>query len=116
MTITRADFPITILKQRDFTMNVYIRDANNEAISITGWTGSVQVRENNSPESALILTMTVTVADAALGKLTISGAKADTKVCQSSGYWDLALTNADGKTDSYLQGDVTFSTVPTVVS
>ena len=113
MAIERTTLDITVYKQRDFKMHVYIRDANNDPKNVTGWTGKAQIRENNSPESKLLVDLAVSVADAAAGKILVYAPKAETKVCEDSGYWDLALVNDEGYGDSYLVGDVTFKVVPT---
>ncbi len=115
MNTDRVTWDITIYKGRDFEMPVYFRDVNNDPIDITGWVGLAQVRETNLPDSPLILDLTVAITNAALGKATVSGAIEDTSVCQDTGSWDLVMTNASGKSDSYLVGDVTFTTVPTEV-
>ena len=114
MAIDRVTWDITLYKGRDFQMPVYFRDINNDPIDLTGWTGQAQIRETAKPDSPLIMDLTVTVADAALGKVLVTGDKADTKVCQGVGRWDLVMINATGKSDSYLVGDATFITVPTV--
>jgi hypothetical protein len=114
MAIDRGSWDITLYKNRDFVMPVYFRDINNDPIDLTGWTGVAQIRETAKPDSPLIMNLTVTVADATAGKVVITGDKADTKVCQDTGRWDLVMTNADGKSDSYLIGNATFITVPTV--
>jgi len=113
--VSCTEFPITVRKQRDFLMYVFMRDVNNDPISLTDWAGIAQIREAAPPDSKLILTFAVSAADVALGKIAIYGSKDITQVCQDTGYWDLVLTNPDGVSDSYLTGEVTFSTLPTVV-
>ena len=114
--IQRKQFDISVIKARDFTMLVYIRDKDNNPIDVTNWSGAAQVHETNDPDSKLILAFTVSVADGAAGKMQVSAAKADTNVCDEQGYWDLVLTNDKAITDTYLVGNVTFETVPTTLT
>jgi hypothetical protein len=115
MADVRTVCDLTIIKNRDYNRNLYLRDSDNVAIDITGWTGQAQIRVTDSPESDLIATITVTIADAALGKINLYIALADMTTCQATGYWDLVLTNAEGVRDSYVIGDVTFASLPTIV-
>jgi len=112
MTVQRTTYDLDIIKDRDFSRNIYLRDANNDAVDLTGWTGIAQIREAMSPESVLIANIVVTIANAALGKINLYIAQANTKVCQATGVWDLALTNAADLTDTYVYGNITFSLVP----
>jgi len=116
MTTECTQFDITVRKQRDFVMHVYLRDVNNDAIPLTGWSGIAEVRETSSPDSKLIFAFTVSAADIAAGKITVFGSKVITQICQDTGYWDLVLTNPDGMSDTYIMGNVTFVTMPTVLA
>lgn len=113
-TLDRTKFDITILKNRDFVMNAYLRDADNEPIDVTDWTGQAQVRETKYPDSKLIFPFVVNVYGLT-GKIEIFASKVATTICQDKGYWDLVLTNTAGRSDSYAMGDVILEVAPTVI-
>lgn len=117
MTIQRTSHDISVIKNRDFITYIYLRDANNDPINITTWTGVAQIRQSDKPDSPLLATIIVSVVDGLLGKLKLFMALADTTdICDATGHWDLVLTNSDAITDTYLYGDVTFEVAPTVIA
>ena len=114
MSNTPVDYPLTIIKGRTFSFDVYVHDSEGDPIDITDWTGKAQIRKTSSPDADLLTSFVITLEDVATAKFTCLIATADTKVASDSGYWDLVLTNADGHSYSYLAGEVTFSVLPTV--
>ena len=112
-TNTRKQYDLVIYKGRDFKMNVYFKDANGDAVDLTGWSGKAQVRESMLVSSTLIFEMTVNVADATAGKVTVSVSDTLTQVTQERGNWDLMMTDDTGYDDSYIIGIVTLVDVPT---
>ena len=115
MDIDRTSLDLTIIKNRDFVMNVYLRNADNAPIDVTTWSGVGEIRETSSPESKLILTFTVSVINGPTGKIEVFVSKVNTAVCQDAGYWDLVLTNANNRSDSYAMGNVIFILAPTKI-
>lgn len=111
-----VSYDLVIKRNRDFVMNAYFKDSAGDAVDLTDWTGFAQIREELAASSTLILTMEVTIADAAAGKVTIFASDAITGVTQDKGYWDLLMVDPSGIDDSYIIGHVTFIDVPTVKS
>lgn len=114
MSTERVSYDLTIYKNRDFKMNVYFKDASADPVDLTGWSGKAQAREDMSPDSELLFDFTVTVANAAAGKVTVEVADSLTGIVADSGSWDLLMTDPSGYDDSYIIGLITFVNVPTV--
>ena len=114
MSTERVSYNLVIYKNRDFKMNVYFKDADGDAVDLTGWSGKAQAKETMEPDSALIFEFDVTIADAAAGKVTVEVADAKTGVDNDDGAWDLLMTDPAGYDDSYIIGEISFVSVPTL--
>ena len=113
MAIAQVCFPLTIPRNRDYLLTVYLRDFLNKPMSLVGWSGVAQVRQAPTPEAALMLDFDVNIIEPAAGKVTIAALMVDPGLCDIKGYWDLTLTNAEGQTNSYIVGTVKFINAPT---
>lgn len=114
MSTAVQQYDQVIYKGRDFKLIAWFKDAAGDAVDLTGWSGKAQAREEMDPDSELIFEYTVVVADAAAGKVTVEVADSLTQVSQSTGAWDLMMTDPSGYDESYIIGEITFVMVPTV--
>ena len=113
MSTTVRRYDQVIYKGRDFKMIAWFKDADGDAVDLTGWSGKAQAREEMDPDSALIFEYVVTVADAAAGKVTVEVSDSLSEVSQITGAWDLMMTDPSGYDESYIIGEITFVMVPT---
>jgi hypothetical protein len=97
-----ARLDLIIYRGDDFLKSLQFTDDEDEPINITGWTFLSQIRKTANDDE-LLAALTVTVTDAATGKLDLTLAASITKSLVT-GVWDLEAV-ADGDTRTYLAGD-----------
>lgn len=93
-----------------FTRSLQFTDSDGVAIDITGWTFLAQIRE--APNADLVLaTFTVTVTDAADGRIDITLSASDVAGLENSRFlsWDLQVT-ASSAVRTYVRGSVKVDT------
>ena len=90
---TRGTLDLETYQGDDFSYTLTFVDSNDAAINFGAATWAAEVREKNSPVSALKTTMTVDTAAQATGIIVLSIAKAVTETLNKNLYWDLSRTD-----------------------
>lgn len=90
---TRGTLDLDAYQGDDFSYTLTFIDSNDVAINLGAATWSAQVREKNSPVSALKTAMAVDTASQASGIIVLSIAAAVTTTLNKNLYWDLQRTD-----------------------
>jgi hypothetical protein len=83
---------------------VTVKDSFGAPVDLTGSTSKAQLKENYGSSSAIDFTCTPT---GVTGQVNISLSSADTSALTANSYiWDFQITDSNGRTRTYLAGDV----------
>ena len=94
--------PITIIKGRDFEMEFIF-----EGLNLSGYTVSSQLRTSESQQATLLADFTVVVTPGTNSTVQISLDDTTTgALIQSSGWYDLLITDPSDKDETYVRGPV----------
>ena len=99
---------IIIQQGADWSKDFQLFDSVQDPVNLTGSTVEAEIWTEK--KTAKLADFTVTVTDAALGKFTLSLSDVTTADIQTSGYYDIKITNANGLSDYWVRGQATLET------
>lgn len=100
-----------IYKGVDFSEDVVL-----DGVNLVGSTVKCQVRDKQQQTGALIVEMVVTIPDPVGGRVNLFIEKANTKtLTKKTGFYSLAVTNAQNLDSVYLMGSITITDTATVI-
>ena len=104
MSINPGIYNIKLYKRSDWSQSFVLKDSNNAAINLTGYTIASEFW--NKERTKMHVAVTTAISDAANGEITLSLTDAQTSLLPDISYYDLKLTS--GSTSNlWLYGTVT---------
>jgi hypothetical protein len=95
MSTTPATYDLTVLQYATFKMTLALSDASGSAIDVSGWTFEAEVKEKPGVVGEGVATMTVEVASATDGQLSINLPATETaKLIKPKYFYDIIAKNA----------------------
>tara|TARA_B100001778_G_C17994085_1_gene364880 strand:+ start:121 stop:462 length:342 start_codon:yes stop_codon:yes gene_type:complete len=105
MAITPGTYNMTVQRRADHNVQLVFKDNSNAAISLIGYTVAAQVWDN--PRSNKYADFTVTYTDRVAGTVDIALTDTQTGTFTPDVLkYDVALTNASGLKEYYLEGTI----------
>ena len=107
MAINPGTWNPTLQRRSDWDVQLIFKDSSDAAINLTGYTVASQIwNENRSKKFA---DLAVAYTNRSTGTINVSLTEAQTTVLPDSAYYDVKLTDGNGKSEYYLQGKMTVS-------
>ena len=105
MAITPGTYNMTVQRRADHNVQLVFKDNSNAAISLIGYTVAAQVWDN--PRSNKYADFTVTYTNRTTGTVDIALTDTQTETFTPDVLkYDVALTNASGLKEYYLEGTI----------
>jgi hypothetical protein len=100
-----ANYDLIIYRGDYFPISVTIRDSNNVALNLTGYTAEALIKPDYASATTYAFTATITAATGKVDLLLPSTVSAT--LVPGSYIWDFQLTDPSGNVRTYIAGDVT---------
>ena len=105
MAIAPGAYDMTIQRRSDHTVNVTLKDSNNAAVNLTGYTLASQIWDSSRTTKAADATVTVTNASGGLFNWTVTDAQTTGFTADEYKY-DVLLTNPSGLKEYWIEGTI----------
>tara|TARA_R100001082_G_scaffold101701_1_gene71366 strand:+ start:267 stop:608 length:342 start_codon:yes stop_codon:yes gene_type:complete len=108
MAIAPGTYDMTIQRRSDHSVNFELKDSNNSAVNLTGYTLTSQVWDESRTTKAADATITVT--NAAGGLFTWKATDTQTTTLTAAEYkYDILLTDGSGNKEYWVEGTIYMS-------
>ena len=108
MAVTPGTYNMTIQRRSDHAIQLVLKDSNNSAINLTGFTVEAQVWEET--RTTKYADWTITYTNRSTGTIDMSLTDTQTATFSPSLLkYDVLLTNPSGLKEYYLEGDIFMS-------
>ncbi len=108
MAITPGTYDMTIQRRSDHTVNVTLKDSNNAAVNLTGYTLASQVWDTGRSTKAADVTCTITNASGGTFDWKLTDTQTTTLTAEEYKY-DVRLTNPAGLHEYWIEGTIYIS-------
>ena len=105
MAITPGTYNMTIQRRSDHSINVTLKDSNNNAINLTGFTIEAQVWEESRTTKYADFTIAYTNRASGIFDMSLTDTQTATFTPDLLKY-DVLLTNPSGLKEYYLEGNI----------
>ena len=105
MAIAPGTYDMTIQRRSDHTVNVTLKDSNNAAVNLTGYTLASQIWDSSRTTKAADATVTVTNAAGGLFDWTVTDTQTTGFTADEYKY-DVLLTNPSGLKEYWIEGTI----------
>ena len=108
MAIAPGTYDMTIQRRSDHSVDVTLKDSNNAAVNLTGYTLASQIWDSGRTSKAADATVSVTSATG--GTFTWSLTDTHTATFTADEYkYDVLLTNGSGLKEYWIEGTISMS-------
>ena len=105
MAIAPGTYNMTIQRRSDHSVDVTLKDSNNDAINLSGYTAASQVWDSGRTSKAADATVSITNATG--GALTWTLTDTQTATLTADEYkYDVLLTNGSGLKEYWIEGTI----------
>jgi len=105
MAIAPGTYDMTIQRRSDHSVDVTLKDSNNAAINLSGYTAASQIWDSGRTSKAADATVSITNATG--GSLTWTLTDTQTATLTADEYkYDVLLTNGSGLKEYWIEGTI----------
>tara|TARA_Y100001938_G_scaffold145662_2_gene222831 strand:+ start:1013 stop:1354 length:342 start_codon:yes stop_codon:yes gene_type:complete len=108
MAIAPGTYDMTIQRRSDHSVNFELKDSNNAAVNLTGYTLTSQVWDESRTSKAADATITVTNTTGGLFTWKVTDTQTTTFTATEYKY-DILLTNGSGDKEYWVEGTIYMS-------
>lgn len=106
-SIQPVQYNILLRRYRTYSKTFYFTDGDNNALNLSAYTISAEIRKELSYTSDLVGTFNIDVSDAANGNITIYFNETETAaIAEGNGFWDMLFESVGGDIESWIEGKV----------
>ena len=102
MSIHPGRYDDTIQRRVVYDLTLQFKDAEGTPINLTGWTAAAEIW--NKTRTTQYATFSVTYLNRVNGLIKIALTSVDTTSLPDTSYYDVLLTDTDGRKEYYLEG------------